>query len=177
MTITVRIWPLDDCPANLQALLPTWRDACFPDPLPGIIWRTADSIQWVFAGGEPVSVLKIIDHTIRVDGQPVHVGGVAGVMTPPAQQGKGYGSASMRAAADFIRAECRASFGLLGCLPLTVPFYARLGWQTRDAEFTFTQPDGRSGLRFPWHDVPMILPLGDARWPAGDEIDFNGLPW
>jgi GNAT superfamily N-acetyltransferase len=173
----VQVWPIHDCPEHLQALLPAWRTACFPPRPVAITWRPGDYIQWVFAAGEPVSVLTIIDHTVRVGGEAVHVGGIAGVMTPPPQQGRGYASASLRHAAEFLRDTLGVPFGLLGCEPHNVPFYARLGWEPLAAEFTFEQPDGRAGLRFSWRDVALILPLAGIPWPDGDLIDFNGLPW
>ncbi len=175
MSITVIRWPTDDCPAHLTTLLPDWHAQCFSVKHHDIVWTPTEWIQWAFMDETPVSVLKILTRTVRAGGNTLLVGGIAGVMTPPALQGRGYASANMQHAADFLRDQLGMPFGLLGCEALNVPFYTRLGWQASEAEFIFDQPDA-SGLRFPWRDVPMILPLTGAVWPDGD-IDLRGLPW
>jgi GNAT superfamily N-acetyltransferase len=177
MAIHTTLYASDKVPAALSALLPDWRALCFPDAATGIVWAEADWQQWVFDEGTPVSTLKIIARTVIVAGTPVSVGGIANVMTPPALQGHGYASAAMRAAADFLRDGLGVPFGLLGCHPHRVSFYARLGWREIPAQFSYAQPDGRTNLRFPWQDVVMILPLANQPWPPGDPVDFNGLPW
>ena len=175
MSIRIERYPADDYPAELAALIPGWRAQCFPGLDHSFVWTPTEWIQWAFEDDTPVSVLHVLTRTVRVGEVSIPVGGIAGVMTPPAMQGKGYASANMRHAADFLREEVGVTFGLLGCMEHNVPFYARLGWQPSAAEFIFDQPDA-SGLRFPWRDVPMILPLTDDPWPEGD-IDLCGLPW
>ena len=177
MTLRVALYPHAEQPSELSSLLPGWHALCFPDAPTGIVWAEADWQQWVFEDETPVSTLKIIARTVRVGGQAVPVGGIAGVMTPPATRGKGYGSIAMRAAAGYLRDEMNVPFGLLGCHPHRTSFYERLGWRQVEAQFSYSQPDGRRDLRFPWQDVVMILPLGDVPWPPGDPVDFNGLPW
>lgn len=175
MALHIEIYAGDDYPAHLAALIPEWRAQCFPGKQQRFIWAPTEWIQWAFEGQMPVSILQMLARTVRVGKTEVRVGGIAGVMTPPAYQRHGYASANMRHAADFLREELGVPFGLLGCEEHNVPFYARLGWQPSTAEFIFDQPDA-SGLRYPWRDVPMILPFTDAPWPDGD-IDMCGLPW
>lgn len=107
----------------------------------------------------------------------MRVGGIAGVMTPPKHRGHGYASALMRHAAEFCCDQLSVPFGLLGCEPHNVGFYARFGWQEVAAEFVYTQPNHDVIMCFPWDDRPLVLPLGGDAWPESNLIDFNGLPW
>jgi GNAT superfamily N-acetyltransferase len=176
-SIEIKHWLNADVPPDLLALVPVWRGLCFPGPQSAVVWAATDWHQWVFAAEEPVSTLRLLTRTVTFGGQPVTVGGIAGVMTPPAHQGRGYASASLRAATDFVRDRLGLPFAMLGCYPHMAPFYVRLGWTPLPGDAVFEHPGGLTGQRFSWHDVILIMPLADQPWPQGDLLDFNGLPW
>jgi GNAT superfamily N-acetyltransferase len=140
-------------------------------------WTPASERPWrflVWEGDRLVTHVGVLDRTIQVGGEPRHVAGVYAVMTRPADRGKGYASAALRRAADFMRDELpRAEHGLLVCIDERLPFYGRLGWQRIDAPVAFDQPGGRRQVN---EINTMVLPLRGKAWPAGD-VDLRGLPW
>jgi GNAT superfamily N-acetyltransferase len=139
-------------------------------------WTPAAERPWRFLVWDDdrlVAHVGVMDRTIRVGGEPLEVAGVYSVMTRPADRGKGYASAALRRAAEFMRDELpRAQHGLLVCIDERVPFYGRLGWQRIDAPVEFDQPGGRQVNEI----NTMVLPLRGRPWPAGD-VDLCGLPW
>ena len=139
-------------------------------------WTPASERPWrflVWEGDRLVAHVGVMERTIRVGGQPLHVAGVYSVMTRPADRGKGYASAALREAATFMKEQLgEAAHGLLVCIDERLPFYSRLGWQRVDAPVSFDQPGGRQVNEI----NTMVLPLRGEPWPAGD-VDLRGLPW
>ena len=78
-------------------------------------WARGEWRVIVWEGDAWVSGLSLLKKAITVDGKPVMVGGIGGVMTLTEWRGRGYASAAMKAAADFIRDEIKAPFGMLIC--------------------------------------------------------------
>jgi GNAT superfamily N-acetyltransferase len=137
-----------------------------------IEWADSD---WMVLGrvdGVIVTQLGLLKREIRVGTVLVPVGGVGGVATHPARQHRGFSTALLRAAAQFMQTELNVSFGLLVCADESQPFYAHLGWKTIATELWFTGKEKRRRLQTP----VMILPLSKHDWPEG-EIDLCGLPW
>ena len=121
---------------------------------------------------ELVACVRLFERIITAAGQPLRVGGVGGVMTMPAWRRRGLASATLRRAAELLRAELRAEFALLLCRDEVAQVYAKLGWELVDGPTAFDQPGGRA--TYPRRT--MILAFGDATWPHGP-IDLCGLPW
>ncbi len=75
-----------------------------------------------------VACLTIIPATLVVRGVPLQTGGIAGVATLPAYQGRGYAShllaQTVRALAD------ERVFPISALFPYSEAFYRRLGWET-----------------------------------------------
>lgn len=144
--------------------------------LPPTTWMPLDQTPWRVLGwddGRIVSHVGIMDRTIAVGGVPVHVAGIRSVMTLPSVRGRGYASCAMTRAAEFIDAEMpKAEHGLLLCLDVRVPLYARLGWSIVPSRTVFEQPEGPTASQV----NTMVKPFRGRPWPAG-EVDLQGLPW
>jgi GNAT superfamily N-acetyltransferase len=143
---------------------------------PPYVWTPPEERPWrfmVWEDGRLVSHVGVLERTIRVGGEPLHVAGVYSVMTRPADRGRGYASAALERAAAFMRDELgRAGHGLLLCIDERLPFYRRLGWERLSDPVLFEQPGGRLVNEI----NTMVLPLRGRSWPGG-AVDLCGLPW
>lgn len=146
-------------------------------------WGNSDGvIEWsrsewkliVWEGDAWVSSIALLKKAITVDGKPVTVGGIGGVMTLPEWRGRGYASAAMKAAADFIRDEMKAPFGLLICNPHRAHLYQSLGWKVIEAPTFFEQSTGKRQFS----DVMLVMTYActEQPWPDGP-VDLCGPPW
>jgi GNAT superfamily N-acetyltransferase len=135
-------------------------------------WREKDWHFFVDVDGEPVSHVGVLRHDVRVDGVPVPVAGLGGVITEPGFQGRGFAQALLREAVAFMRDELGADFGFLFCLPRLVLFYEGQGWRTLPRPIRIEQPGG--ALESPVE--VMVLPLRDRPWPPG-KVETQSLPW
>ncbi len=149
----------------------------------GIDWGNPDGVtEWAGSDWQVivwdretwVSTLVLAKKAITVDGKPVTVGGIGGVMTLPEWQGRGYASAAMKVAADFIRDEMKVPFGLLVCNAHRVHLYESLGWKVATEPTTFSQSTGKRQFS----DVMFVMTYActEQPWPDGP-IDLCGPPW
>ncbi len=85
-----------------------------------------DQTRVVAAEGRIVSTLRVWDRRMRVGACVVRMGGIGGVGTHPDYRGRGYATALMRDAVDYMEA---AGYDV-GLLFSEIPcaFYRRLGW-------------------------------------------------
>jgi aminoglycoside 2'-N-acetyltransferase I len=153
---------------------PLDRECYPPEKLATVVWR---DITWAHADRRVVvhGESGIMCHVglyfrdATVDGEPVRIADIGGVMTSPRVRRAGYAGQAMQLAADVMREH---DFGLLFCEPHNVPFYQHIGWHIFAGEVYCEQPKGR--IRF---DImhAMILPLRLS--PTGRVIDLCGLPW
>ena len=81
---------------------------------------------------------SVVERELRVDGRPFRTGYVEAVATVPALQGRGIGTAVMRATNDHIRSEY--ALGALGTGEHG--FYQRLDWRTWLGPLFVRLPDG-----------------------------------
>ena len=118
---------------------------------------------------------SVVPRTLWIDGRPVRTGYVEAVATAPAMQGRGIGTALMRAAGRHIAAAYQ--LGALGTGEHG--FYERLGWQTwlgpssvraRDGERRTPDEDGYIlVLETPSTPQPLRLDASIAcDWREGD---------
>lgn len=122
--------------------------------------------------GRLVSHVGLVVRDGTLDGTAVRIGGVGGVLTHPAERGKGYASAGMARAAEWF-AERDAHFGLLVCrLPL-VPLCSRRGWRPFGGAMLVEQ--GGTVVQFTLNEV-MTLPVRQPA-PRDGEINLYGRPW
>jgi hypothetical protein len=135
-------------------------------------WRPKDLHFILDVDGRAASHVGLIDHVVRVDGRPVRVGGIGGVVTAGELHGRGYAQQTLRYAEKYMCEELQVEFGLLFCLDRLKPFYERQRWQLLREPVEFDQPSGKmvSPLNV------MVLPCKGAAWPAGT-TDLCSLPW
>ncbi len=169
--ITTTVYADADLPETLRTLLKAWEQVCFtPNEY------TWSRVQWrvvVWDDGVPVSHAGIVARRCALDGRPLHLAGLSTVMTPPDRRRRGYASAAVARAGEFMREVVRAPFGLLVTGPDRAPLYARHGWQRVDDPLLVAMPDGSKRQMTA---VVMILALAGRPWPGGT-IDLCGLPW
>ena len=148
-----------------------WGDDIFGANDLSLHWRPKDLHFLLQVSGEAVSHVGVLTHEVSVAGKPVLVGGVGGVVTPPAWQKRGYARRLMQHAARFLENE-QVDAGLLFCLRRRVPFYESLGWRLVNYPVLIQQPSGEMVAPL----EVMILPIGESKWPDG-EVKLNSFPW
>jgi predicted acetyltransferase len=126
----------------------------------------------VYANDQLVSHVGIVKHIVTVGEQQVTVGGIGGVVTVPAAQGKGCASAALQQATKFMGEELKVEFGLLFCLARMTPFYQRFGWQEVQEPVFIDQASGK----IPSPLEVMVLPCRSETWPTGP-VKLESLPW
>jgi predicted acetyltransferase len=123
-------------------------------------------------GSELVTQLLLLTREIRVGDQKIQVVGIGGVGTHPKWRHRGYASALLSVAEEFIRKEIKVPFGLLVCAPATRPLYERAGWRYVADHLLFEE----AGQQQTMDACVMILPLAQNDWPIG-EINLCGSSW
>lgn len=114
---------------------------------------------------EPIAHASVVERLLWVDDHPYRAGYVEAVATEPSLQGRGYGTAVMRAAGEWIR----VSFEL-GCLGTGEHhFYERLGWVRWRGSSAVRYPDGSLVETPEDSDGIMIL-----RTDATRDLDLTG---
>ncbi len=133
------------------------------------------SPQWYLIGhleGESVTQVGILQRTITVDNRPLLIAGISFLITEPPYRGKGFGTAIMKEATDFVGDKLGLPFGSLTCKSRLESLYSGMGWRTIREPNVFVQPTGNRSCG----GLIMIYELGEIPWPKG-KIDLCGLPW
>ncbi|MGO9358095.1 MAG: GNAT family N-acetyltransferase [Xanthobacteraceae bacterium] len=107
-----------------------------------------------------------------LDGRPVHVGGIGGVVTRPGHQKHGYATLALNAALATLKHEGSIGFAVLFCEPHNEAFYRARGWHDFAGEVIAEQPGGTG--RFDAMK-PMVFDL--VQRPRKGTLDLCGLPW
>lgn len=143
--------------------------------LPGRLFTWA-SPQWSVLFWEEkdlVSRVGLLTRETISNGESKMIGGVGGVMTHPAKQGKGYASQAMCEASELLAEELQVAFALLFCRPHLVEFYKRLMWKPFEGQVFVEQPKGK--IEFSANGA-MVLDVRE-RAPLHGVLDLHGLPW
>ena len=170
MNLAIEIISADDLPQQRKDLLNEAYQREF-----GWDKMIYDESQWFVIGTldkELAGQVGILQREISVDGHPLRVGGIHGVITEPEHRGHGVASALMGRAVDFIGQELHLPYGLLTCQPRLENYYNRLGWKTTKEPCVFEQPDGPRSCG----GLTMVLQCIGRLWPEG-RIALRGLPW
>ncbi|HKY53773.1 MAG TPA: GNAT family N-acetyltransferase [Anaerolineales bacterium] len=168
-----------DFSAHQQRGLESLRAAVYPPEvmatLPSRLFTWA-SPRWsvlVWDGEELVSRVGLLVRNAFHDGTSKRIGGIGGVATHPASQGKGYASLAMREATKHFDKELKVDYALLFCRPHLVPFYGRLGWKPFEGKVFVEQPRGKIDFTA---NGAMVLDVKEEA-PLKGILDLNGLPW
>jgi predicted acetyltransferase len=140
--------------------------------LTGTKWAEADWNVLAWEDEDLVSGVHIIERTARVGGKPVRLGGIGKVATKVEWRQRGYASAALEKAKDFLQDPLGVDFGLMVCTEKMVPRYQKSGWKLAAHSMLIDQTDRKMTLTYP----VMVLPVTKQDWPEG-EIDLCGLPW
>jgi GNAT superfamily N-acetyltransferase len=170
MTVGIRV--SEEMTPEERETLFGWGENVFGTPDELYTWRAKDLHLYVEEDGRVVSHVGLLEEVVAAGGERVRVCGVGAVVTVPEAQGRGHARRAMRRAAEVMRDETEAEFGMLYCLERLVPFYASLGWRLVEGENVFGQPAGPALSPF----RVMVLPLRGRAWPPG-RVVVEGLPW
>jgi predicted acetyltransferase len=138
----------------------------------GIKWASADWTVMVWEDEELVSNVHIIERLAQVDRKTVRLGGIGNVATKVEWRKRGYASAALKVAQEFLADPLKVDFGLMICTEPMIPYYEKMGWKLVAQSLMMEQSDGKKALNYP----VMVLPVSKENWPEG-MIDLYGLPW
>ena len=169
----------EDLSDRQQKGLDALRAAVYPpevlESLPSRFFTWAKP-QWsvlLWDGEELVSRVGLLVRDGLHDDIPKRIGGIGGVATHPASQGKGHASEAMREAAKLFNEELNVDYALLFCRDHLIPFYSRLGWKSFEGKVFVEQPQGK--IEFSANGA-MVLDVHEKA-PLTGVLDLNGLPW
>lgn len=123
--------------------------------------------------GALVSYLGVFVREAEWDGGGVRVGGIGGVKTHPAAQGRGFAAQGIARAFEFFREEAGAEFALLVCEPRLMAYYARLGWREFGGRLLVRQHGEM--CEFTFNRVMTCGVRGEG--PVSGVIDLRGPAW
>ena len=135
-------------------------------------WRPTEKHVLIVEGGRNVCHVGLVKHTVAVEGHPVAVAGIGGVLTRPECRGRGYGRIAMKAAEALVSSEMGVDFMLLFCRPALQCWYEDLGWVKVSSTVWVEQQQGTIVQPL----VSMVRCLGTKQWPHG-EVRLGCLPW
>ncbi len=140
--------------------------------LTGTRWASPDWAVMVWEDDDMVSNVHIVVRTAQVGANPVKLGGIGNIATKVEWRKRGYATAGLKVAQDFLRDPLQVDFGLMIATREMVTRYQKIGWKVVAHSLTIDQPDGKTKM-----DISvMVLPVCRQDWPDG-EIDLCGLPW
>ena len=140
--------------------------------LTGTKWATADWTVMVWEDEELVTNIHIIERTASAGEQQVRLGGIGNLATKLEWRKRGYATAALKTAVDFLHDPLKVDFGLMIATEKMIPSYEKRGWKEVSQSMRIEQPDGKQTFEIP----VMILPVCKKEWPEGG-IDLCGLPW
>ena len=140
--------------------------------LTGIKWSRPDWAVMVWEDEDMISNIHIIDRTIKVGTESIKLGGIGNIATKVEWRKRGYASAALKVAQDFLHDPLQVDFGLMIATEEMILHYNKFGWNVVSQSLLIDQPDGKTTLNYP----VMIFPVCKLNWPKGP-IDLCGLPW
>lgn len=92
---------------------------------------------------EIVSRVDVLVGEIVREGSSNRIGGIGGVMTPPARQRQGLAGWAMREAVKRLDTDLKVAYALLFRRPHLGEYYKRLMWRLFQGKGYVEQPDGK----------------------------------
>ncbi len=135
-------------------------------------WRPTEKHVLIVESGRKVCHVGLVKHTVAVEGQPVPVAGIGGVLTRPECRGSGHARVAMKAAEAFALSQMGVNFMLLFCRPALQSWYEGLGWIKVSSAVWIEQKQGTIVQPL----VSMVRCLSPKPWPKG-EVRLGCLPW
>ncbi len=140
--------------------------------LTGIKWAQPDWAVMVWEEDELVSNVHIVERVINVGTQNLRVGGIGNIATKVEWRKRGYASAALNTAEEYLVNPLQVDFGLMITTKEIIPRYEKRGWRQVADTLIIEQPEEITSLNYP----VMILPVMKKDWPSG-KVDLCGLPW
>jgi aminoglycoside 2'-N-acetyltransferase I len=140
--------------------------------LTGTKWAQPDWAVMVWEDEEMVSNVHIIERTAKVGTKFIKLGGIGNIATKVEWRQRGYASAALKVAQDFLQDPLQVDFGLMIATEQMTFRYSKAGWREVAHLLQIDQPSGKTTLDYP----VMVLPVCEQTWPKGS-IDLCGLPW
>jgi predicted GNAT family N-acyltransferase len=135
-------------------------------------WRPTETHVLVVEGGRTVCHVGIVGQTVEVQGNPVSIAGIGGVLARRGCRGRGYCRIAMEAAEGFALSQMAVNFILLFCRPALQSLYEHLGWVKVASPVWVEQARGDVLLPL----VSMVKCLKAEQWPKG-EVRLASRPW
>ena len=135
-------------------------------------WRPTEKHVLILEGGRKVCHVGLVKHSVAVEGHPVPIAGIGGVLTRSECRGHGYGRIAMKEAEAFASSQMGVDFMLLFCRPALQCWYEGLGWVKVSSSVWVEQQQGPIVQPL----VSMVRCLGPKLWPQG-EVRLGCLPW
>lgn len=161
-----------------RSKIATWHRELFAEDrhiLDAFTWQNKNGMGFdikTYCDDELVGFAHVFPRVARLDGSPVLLGGLGGVMTSKERQGKGVGSVTVRKAGEIILDNLSADLGVLLCKPALVGFYERLDWRRMSCPVLIEQPAGK--MKWP-REAMVLLRKNESSIPR--ELDLCGLPF
>lgn len=147
-----------------------------------LTWAPVDpAMTWVVRvrhEGRLVSCVALILRDVLAGTKQLRAAGIRGLRTHPEHRRRGFATAAMERATDFILQELRPDLAILLSSVMAVPFYERLGWGTIEGPVHCEQREGRVCYSdvIPEAPVMALLPPG-AEFLLAGEVDLGGFPF
>jgi predicted acetyltransferase len=135
-------------------------------------WRPTEKHVLVVERGQKVCHVGLVQQTVEVQGNPIVVAGIGGVLARPESRGGGYCRIAMEAAEASVLRQQSAKFILLFCRPAMQSLYEHLAWTRVSSPVWIEQAQGDVVLPIP----AMVKCLVAQNWPA-DEVRLRSRPW
>jgi predicted acetyltransferase len=135
-------------------------------------WRPTEKHVLVVERGKKVCHVGLVQQTVEVQGNPVVVAGIGGVLARSECRGRGYCRIAMEAAEAFVLRQRCAKFILLFCRPAMQGLYEHLGWTQISSPVWVEQAQGDVVLPIP----AMVKCLVAQNWQEG-EVRLRSRPW
>lgn len=135
-------------------------------------WRPTEKHVLVVEGGKTVCHVGLLGQTVEVQGNPVRVAGIGGVLARRGCRGRGYCRAAMEVAESFALSQMGVNFMLLFSRPALESLYQHLGWVRVSSPVWVEQIQGVVLLPI----ISMVKCLGHEQWPRG-EVRLRSRPW
>lgn len=138
----------------------------------GIKWALPNWAVMVWEDDDLVSNVHIIERLAKVGNSMVKLGGIGNIATKVEWRRRGYASAALKVAQEFLRDPLKVDFGLMIATEERISHYEKLGWRVVADSMMIDQPDGKTTFNI----SVMVLPVCKQDWEEGT-IDLCGLPW
>jgi len=161
---------------TIQAL-----DGWMAERFTSYVWLSSEKegdVDFVIAwkGSEMIGRSAVVTREVLLDGTPLAIMGLAGVIVKDEYQKQGLGRRLIAKSMEQVEASA-VDYCILMCNKELESLYASFGFQVITGQNAlFTQPGGIQCEYKPEHGITMVYAKNGKVWPGGT-LDLNGLPF